>query len=109
MKKNNCQLSNTNITPVVVYENAKLQKKQIIAENKGWKAGVSCWTNIKNRSRYIGSSVDLGRRISGYFYVDRLKKLPGNKGSIIYKALRKNGYSNFSSFYPPPPGRSPGG
>ncbi len=35
MKKNNCQLSNTNITPVVVYENAKLQKKQIIAENKG--------------------------------------------------------------------------
>jgi hypothetical protein len=35
MKKNNYQLSNTNITPVAVYENAKLQEKQIKQENKG--------------------------------------------------------------------------
>jgi hypothetical protein len=40
-KKNNNLSSNPNLTPVVVYENAKLQKKQIMAENKG-KSGIYC-------------------------------------------------------------------
>lgn len=39
MKKNNNQSSNPNITPVVVYENAKLQKEQISDDNKS-KCGV---------------------------------------------------------------------
>jgi group I intron endonuclease len=49
-----------------------------------------------NGKSYIGSSVDLGRRFSEYFSEKHLQKESVKNGSIIYKALLKYGYSNFS-------------
>lgn len=67
--QNNIQLSNQNnsdLTPVVVYENAELQKKQIKQENKGI-SGIYRWINTVNGKSYIGSAVNLGRRFSEYY------------------------------------------
>ncbi len=61
-----------NINPVATYENAKLQKKQILDENNT-KSGIYCWTNKINGKRYIGSSVNLPNRLSCYFSVKSMK------------------------------------
>jgi group I intron endonuclease len=53
-------------------------------------------TNKENGKTYIGSSVNLGRRLSEYFSEKFLQKELEKNGSIIYKALLKYGYSKFS-------------
>lgn len=57
--------------PVKVYNNADLQKKQILIENKG-KSGVYRWTNIVSGKTYVGSSVDLSQRFYKYYNVASL-------------------------------------
>jgi group I intron endonuclease len=65
-----------------------------LKENKG-KAGVYRWTNKVNGKTYIGSSVDLGQRFSGYFSQAYLQRQLSRSESRIYRALIKYGYSNF--------------
>jgi len=80
-------------TSVIIYSNAELQKKSILAENKG-KSGIYLWTNKVNDKCYVGSSVDLGKRFIKYFsrsYITDLKNV-----MLIYKAILAHGYSNFS-------------
>ena len=43
---------------------------------------------------YVGSAVDLGRRLTSYYSYACLTR--GAKTSIIYSSLLRNGYSNFS-------------
>nr|YP_010218615.1 GIY-YIG endonuclease [Morchella brunnea]UBU98495.1 GIY-YIG endonuclease [Morchella brunnea] len=52
---------------------AKLQKKQILQENNV-KSGIYLWTNLINGKQYLGSSVDLWRRLSQYFSQNHLKR-----------------------------------
>ncbi len=78
-----------------IYKNADIDKLHIITENKG-KAGVYRWINIANGKSYIGSSVDLGRRLKDYFTLGYLEFGIKKSQSHIYKSLLKNGYSNFS-------------
>lgn len=82
-----------NYSPEVIYPNADLEKESIIKENKK-KSGVYLWKNLINGKFYIGSSVNLGRRFGFYFSVVSLMNYKFR--SIIYNALLKNGYSNFS-------------
>ena len=77
------------------YGNPDTQKLQIIKENKG-KSGVYRWVNLRDRKSYIGSSTNLGRRMSGYFSLLNLKAEIKRSRSIIYRSLIKYGYSNFS-------------
>jgi len=79
------------LNPVVVYANAELQKDQILKENRG-KSGIYRWTNLINKKTYIGSSIDLRTRLYIYYSVKRIS----NSNMVIYKALQKYGYSNFS-------------
>lgn len=74
------------------YDNSDESKIKILNDNKG-KSGIYMWTNKVNNKRYIGSSVDLRRRILEYFNLARLIKAPS---MIINKALIKGGYSKFS-------------
>ena len=55
------------LVPVVTYSNPDIQKDQIYFENKG-KAGIYLWTNKINGKIYIGSAVNLPKRLSHYFY-----------------------------------------
>jgi group I intron endonuclease len=78
--------------PAIIYVNADTQKVQILKDNKG-RSGVYMWTNNINGKRYVGSSINLGKRLSSYYNFDFLSK-PQHK-MLIYKALLKYGYSQF--------------
>ena len=51
------------------------------------------WTNKLNGKKYVGSSVDLRRRLSEYY---KISKLLNEKSMPIYVALLKYGYQNFT-------------
>lgn len=51
------------------------------------KSGIYRWVNTTNRSSYVGSSVDLVRRLRDYFSLNWLKIESIKNNSIIYKAF----------------------
>ena len=75
------------------YLNADTQKESIMKDNRR-KSGIYKWTNKLNGKVYIGSSVNLSKRLSNYYNYNNLIKFQQNM--LIHKALLKNGYSNFS-------------
>ena len=79
--------------PVIIYANADTQKLQILEENKA-RSGVYMWKNNINGKTYIGSSINLGKRLTSYYNYNFISK-PQHK-MPIYKALLKYGYSKFS-------------
>jgi len=92
MNNNN---NNNLILPVKSYENADIQKIQILKENRG-KSGVYRWKNKTNQKTYIGSSISLYLRLKVYYSFLYLAKAVKKNNSLIYKALLKYGYSGFS-------------
>lgn len=78
--------------PVKSYGNADTDKFKIINENRN-KVGVYRWVNLKNGKTYIGSSVDLGKRLQKYYNYNYL--IDPKRNMIILKTLIKYGYSNF--------------
>lgn len=78
--------------PIRTYSNSDLDKLDILSENKD-KSGIYMWTHIQSGKRYIGSSVDLTKRFYVYYNANLLMR---DDSMIIYKALLKYGYSNFS-------------
>ncbi len=80
--------------PVKVYQNADINKEEIFIDNKGV-SGIYCFTNLINNKQYVGSAVDIRKRMYQY-YNDKRLMASAAKGSIISKALLKYGYSAFS-------------
>lgn len=78
--------------PVLIYLNADTEKLSIIRDNKS-KAGIYLWTNLTNGKSYVGSSVNLSRRLAQYYNLNWLTKF--RKNSLIHKAILKYGYSRF--------------
>jgi len=58
--------------------------------------GIYRWNNFITGASYVGSSIDLTRRLRDYFSANFLNKKILVNNSIIYRALLKYGYSNFS-------------
>ena len=56
----------TDIKPEIIYDNADTQKSLIFRDNKG-KSGIYRWINNLNGDSYIGSGVDLNKRLSLLF------------------------------------------
>lgn len=84
--------SSTDSCGLAVFSDADLDKLDILKYIKG-KAGIYMWTNKLNGKNYVGSSVDLRRRLLEYYNVNRLL----NEESMpINIALLKYGYHNFS-------------
>lgn len=73
------------------YDNADTDKIDILKDNKG-KSGIYRLTNKNNGKSYIGSSVNLNKRLREYF---NIKYLELNLSMRICRALLKYGYSNF--------------
>ena len=57
--------------PIKIYEDPFSIKKTIIKENKG-KSGIYRWTNLLSVKSYIGSSINLGRRLRLYYNFSHL-------------------------------------
>ncbi len=80
----------TPIVPVKSYDNAESKKVFILKDNIR-KAGIYRWVNKENGKTYIGSAVNLSRRLAQYYSLPVLF----NNNMLIYKALLKYGYSYF--------------
>jgi len=84
-----------NIKPEVTYSNADTQKGLILKENRG-KSGIYRWVNLVNGKTYVGSGVNLSKRIGEYYSPRYLKTKILNNKSKIYMSLIKYGYSKFA-------------
>jgi len=84
----------SSIVPIKVYNNADTMKQDIIKDNKE-KAGVYRWINNENNNSYIGSSINLSKRLRSYFNYDIINSKSKGK-SLINDALVKHGYSKFT-------------
>lgn len=80
--------------PILIYKDANLDKNLIIGQNHR-KSGVYMWKNKVNGKTYVGSAVNLARRLSRYFQQKFLTKQLARGKSAIYKAFLKYDYSNF--------------
>ena len=88
------EISGTLGNIVKIYNNAETDKLQILSDNKG-KAGIYQWTHIESNKSYIGSAVDLSKRLKNYYSKSYISDK--NKGnSYIYNAIISHGYSAFS-------------
>nr|YP_009160660.1 GIY-YIG endonuclease [Hirsutella minnesotensis]AKR17989.1 GIY-YIG endonuclease [Hirsutella minnesotensis] len=76
--------------PVLIYDNPDENKSIVVKENRK-KTGVYSWIHKETGRRYVGSSVNLGKRLSEYYNYNHLS----SKNMIICKALLKYGYSGF--------------
>lgn len=86
--------SKPNINPIRFYNNAEESKSIILLENKN-KSGIYKWENKISGEYYIGSAIDLSKRMSEYYRESYITH-PSRGKSIICYALVKYGYDNFS-------------
>jgi hypothetical protein len=86
--------STNRIQPVKVYKNPDSQNKQIKNENRG-KSGIYMWTNKINGKRYIGSSVNIPKRLSHSYTKKHMETKLKSSKSGIYSSRMKNGILNF--------------
>lgn len=79
------------LVPIMIYNNADNDKLRILFENKG-KTGIYMWTHNLSGKIYIGSAVDLSKRLKNYYFISTLKTWD----NYISRALITHGYSTFS-------------
>lgn len=85
---------NINIVPVISY-NANKDKYRLYKDNL-YKSGVYRWYNESNDKSYVGSSKNLGNRLSIYYSKKAMLAKVKHSTSIIYSALLKHSNDNFT-------------
>lgn len=85
-------INNNLFVSSVVYSNAESEKQLILRDAKN-KAGIYIWTHLESNTMYVGSSVDLYRRLKYYYSKVNLTR---NTKSKIYNAILHHGHSAFS-------------
>lgn len=76
--------------PIKIYHNAETNRSKIYSDNLG-KPGIYQWTHIESGKRYIGSSIDLTRRLRRYFSLMELKRVY----NYICRAILSHTHSAF--------------
>lgn len=84
--------ASSSIKAKAIYANADIQKELAIKQNR-FRSGVYRWTNKISGKSYVGSSVNLSKRLNNYYNYKTLADPKNNM--LIYKALLKYGYSKF--------------
>lgn len=85
------KIKSTIIEPIKKYLDSDLSKSAIISENKNL-SGIYRWTNTENGNTYVGSAVNLSKRIASYYQDAELNRNP----RPIKDALNKYGHGKFS-------------
>jgi len=83
------------IIPIKTYSNAEADKAIILKENKN-KSGIYRWTNLINDKRYVGSALDLSKRLLFYYSASKMISALQQGKSYIYSAIIKYGLKDFS-------------
>jgi len=94
MKESNYNKINLNKIAIKSYFNPYENRKYIYEENRN-KSGIYCWNNLVNGKLYIGSSVNITRRLYCYLSFAWLKKDSLKYNNLINKAILKYDYFNF--------------
>lgn len=89
MNKN--KLTENVLNPVKKYLDTELNKANILAENRN-KSGIYKWINNENGNTYVGSAVNLSKRINSYFEEGELNR----NSRPIKNALLKYGHKKFN-------------
>ena len=79
------------VSPVKSYGNAEASKKEVLKDNRG-QSGIYRWVNNINGKSYVGSGVNLAKRLGSYYNKIELSRNP----RPIQDALLKYGHSNFT-------------
>ncbi len=81
------------VSPVKTYKNSEVLvlKSQVLNDNKN-KSGIYCWTNNLNGKTYVGSGINLAKRLRSYYNRNELNRNP----RPITESLLKYGYHNFT-------------
>lgn len=80
--------------PLISYLNLTI-KSHIFQENKN-KSGIYRWNNLITKKSYVGSVINLIRRLRQYLSINHLNSTLLRSRSFICTSLLKYGYSNFS-------------
>ena len=83
------------ITPIIRYTNLIECKSSILKETKD-KSGIYRFKHKKTGKSYIGSSVNIGNRLSIYYSKKAMLNKTRDGISVIYSAFLKHGHLNFS-------------
>lgn len=83
------------ITSKVFYSNAETHKLIIYKENNK-KSGIYKWNNLITGEIYIGSAINLTKRLRNYYSLICLRKILLRSRSKINSSLLEYGYKNFS-------------
>jgi hypothetical protein len=86
-------ISFLNLIPIKIYSNINSEKESIFKDNKE-KSGIYLWRNKINGKIYIGSSINLSKRLKNYFNISYLTSLKDYM--IIYKVLLVYDFDNFT-------------
>jgi hypothetical protein len=54
------------VDPIIIYSNSDIDKLRIFTDNKG-KAGIYQWKHLESGKIYIGSAIDLTKRLKDYY------------------------------------------
>ena len=84
-----------NVIPILSYFDANKSKLLLCYQNRQ-KSGIYCWNNKITGKSYIGSAVNLAKRLRSYYSFNFLKRELLRNKSYIYSALLKYGHSNFN-------------
>jgi len=83
------------LIPKVTYPNMDVNKSFILSENKR-KSGIYRLNNLITGKSYVGSSVNLAGRLNIYYSEKAMLSKLSTRKSIIYSAILKHVYINFS-------------
>ena len=83
------------IIPIKSYSNAEADKAKILKDNKN-KAGIYRFTNLINGKRYVGSALDLSKRLLFYYSASKINSALQQGKSYICSAIIKYGLKDFS-------------
>jgi len=78
-------------TTIILYNNAETEKLQILSDNKG-KTGIYMWIHKESGKRYVGSALELSKRLKFYYSLPELKRV----NNYISRALLHHTHSAFS-------------
>lgn len=83
------------INTIKDYMNPLLDRKnKVIYKDNNKKSGIYMFTNKLNNKRYVGSAIDLHKRISRYFQKGYLNNSK-HENRLIIRAIKKYGIENF--------------
>jgi group I intron endonuclease len=82
---------NESFVPAIIYNNPETDKSIILTATKG-KAGIYLWKHNESGKKYVGSAVNLSRRLRTYYIPSELKRID----NYISRAIILHNHSAFS-------------